>query len=79
MRKPDQRPLERAFELARTGQFKTKSLIATAMLREGFSLDEVAQLYGRELSRQLRMAARAANPQAARPATAEHISQREAP
>lgn len=46
--------LERAFTLAGTGQFGTKGEIAKAMAREGFSIDELRQLHGNSLSRQLK-------------------------
>lgn len=42
--------LERAFELARSGRYRTVSEVKRAVLAEGYSL---AQLEGRALSRQL--------------------------
>lgn len=42
--------LERAFELARSGRYRTVSEVKRAVLAEGYSLD---QLEGRALSRQL--------------------------
>jgi hypothetical protein len=48
-----QTPLERAFQLARSGRFAKVSEIKQALTAEGFS---VAQLTGRLLSNQLRTA-----------------------
>lgn len=42
--------LERAFELARSGRYRTVSEVKRAVLAEGYSL---AQFEGRALSRQL--------------------------
>lgn len=46
--------LERAFTLARTGAFRSKSEIAKALWREGYRLDDLAQLTGPTMTRQLR-------------------------
>jgi hypothetical protein len=59
--------LERAFALARTGEFRSKGEIAKALSREGFSVDELRQLHGISLSRQLKeicRASRAEQPEA---------------
>lgn len=60
MRKPHQSPVERAFELARTGAFEQKAQIAVHMVREGWGGHELAQLWGPSMSRQLREACRSA-------------------
>lgn len=46
--------LERAFEIAREGQFNSLSKIAGQLAREGYTLDEQRQLFGATLARQLR-------------------------
>lgn len=43
-------PLERAFELARSGRFRTVSEVKQAVAAEGYAM---AQFQGRSLSRQL--------------------------
>lgn len=48
-----ERPLERAFALAKTGQFKNKAQIARAMRLEGYSYADLAYLEGVSLSRQI--------------------------
>lgn len=48
------RPLERAFALARTGRYAGKGEIAKALHQEGFSVEDLRQLHGNALSRQLR-------------------------
>lgn len=53
--------LERAFSLARTGAFKSRSDISKALKREGYLLDDLAQLTGPTLSRQLRAICNAAS------------------
>ena len=45
--------LERAFELARTGDYGTRSQIGRALEREGYTISEVAQLAGASVTRQL--------------------------
>lgn len=47
------RPLERAFELARTGRFRNKSEIGRAMREEGYTYSDLTYLEGTHLSRQL--------------------------
>jgi len=49
---PNQTALERAFELARSGKFKTVSELKTAIGKEGYL---VSQLDGPMLQRQLRV------------------------
>jgi len=46
--------LQRAFELADSGDYKRVSEIREVMTREGFTLRELSQLSGRHLARQLR-------------------------
>lgn len=53
-------PLERAFELARTGRYGTMGQIANALAKEGYTIDERRQLFGTTLSRQLRDICRSA-------------------
>ncbi|WP_420472171.1 MULTISPECIES: hypothetical protein [unclassified Brevundimonas] len=46
-------PLERAFELARTGLYRSRSEIARAMEKDGYTMADVNQLEGTALTRQL--------------------------
>lgn len=46
-------PVERAFELARTGAWRSRSEIARAMEKEGYTMADVNQLEGTSLTRQL--------------------------
>lgn len=46
-------PVERAFEIARTGACRSRSEIARAMEREGYTMADVNQLEGTALTRQL--------------------------
>jgi hypothetical protein len=59
--KPNVNALERAFELARTGEFVTIGQIKTRLKREGYSSDLVVGSY---LSAQLRDLMRMADPEA---------------
>jgi len=56
--------LLRAFDLADSGKYSTVSEIRAVMAREGFSLAELSQLSGRQLTRQLRARMAAARPKA---------------
>ncbi|KQW80750.1 hypothetical protein [Brevundimonas sp. Root1279] len=56
------RPLERAFALARSGECATKADIAKALHNEGYRGEELRQLHGPSLSRQLRDLCRANRP-----------------
>lgn len=53
MRNPSVHPVARAFELARSGAFRTRSEIARAMESEGYMIGDCDQLSGSALSRQL--------------------------
>jgi len=46
--------LQRAFELAESGDCSTIREIRAALIRDGFSLWQLSQLGGKELARQLR-------------------------
>lgn len=46
-------PVERAFEIARAGACRSRSEIARAMEREGYTMADVNQLEGTALTRQL--------------------------
>ena len=46
--------LQRAFELADTGKYARVSDVRSALVREGFSLRQLSQLGGKDLSRQLK-------------------------
>lgn len=46
--------LQRAYELAESGAYSRVSEIRAAMTREGFSLQQLAQLGGRQLARELK-------------------------
>lgn len=54
---PNKTPLERAFELARSGRFENVSAIKTELSAEGYS---VAQVTGPMLMRQIRDVLKAA-------------------
>lgn len=45
--------LERAFELARTGDYGTRSQIGRALEKEGYTISDVSQLAGVGITRQL--------------------------
>lgn len=45
--------LERAFELAHTGEFATRSQIGRALEKEGYTIADVSQLAGVGITRQL--------------------------
>ncbi len=46
--------LERAFSLAESGAYRSKAEIARALWQEGYRLDDLAQLSGPTMSKQLR-------------------------
>lgn len=46
-------PVERALEIAKTGAYRSRSEIARAMEREGYTMADVNQLEGTSLTRQL--------------------------
>jgi hypothetical protein len=46
-------PVERAIEIARSGVYRSRSEIARAMEREGYTMADVNQLEGTSLTRQL--------------------------
>lgn len=46
-------PVERAFELAKTGIYRSRSEIARAMEKDGYTMADVNQLEGTSLTRQL--------------------------
>lgn len=46
--------LRRAFELADSGNYSSVSSIRAALVREHFTLHQLSQLAGRQLSKQLR-------------------------
>lgn len=46
-------PVERAFEMAKTGVFRSRSEIARAMEKDGYTMADVNQLEGTSLTRQL--------------------------
>lgn len=58
---PRPSPVERAFEHARSGRFRTRSEIGKAMEREGYTICEVMQLQGRSVTNQLNGLCRAAS------------------
>lgn len=60
MTTPATHPVERAFEMARTGDYRVRAEISRAMGREGFSISEREQLALPSLSRQLNDLCRAA-------------------
>lgn len=51
--RPTGNPVARAFEMAHSGAFRTRSEITKAMEAEGFTIAECDQLAGPSLSRQL--------------------------
>lgn len=61
MTAPATHPVERAFEMARTGDYRVRAEISRAMGREGFSISEREQLALPSLSRQLNDLCRAAH------------------
>ncbi|MFC7377302.1 hypothetical protein [Brevundimonas sp. GCM10030266] len=46
-------PVEQAFELARTGLYRSRSEISRAMEKSGYTMADVNQLEGTSLTRQL--------------------------
>jgi hypothetical protein len=59
MRPGDKSTVERAFELARTGSYRTIEGLVKGLNREGF-LDPVGQLSGHSIRKQLRALMKAA-------------------
>ncbi|QDH74585.1 hypothetical protein [Brevundimonas sp. M20] len=53
-------PVEQAFALAKTGQYRSRSEIARAMEKSGYTMADVNQLEGTSLTRQLNGLCRAA-------------------
>jgi hypothetical protein len=53
-------PVERAFQLARTGHFRVRGDISKALEKEGYTVAEVYQLQGAAITRQINDLCRAA-------------------
>ncbi|RZI57155.1 MAG: hypothetical protein EOP94_03905 [Zymomonas sp.] len=61
MSEPRPSTIERAFEHARSGRFRTRSQIGKAMAREGYTISEVVQLQGPAITKQLNTLCRKAS------------------
>ena len=64
MTTPATHPIERAFQLAKSGDYRARSEISKAMSKEGFTISECEQLSLPSLSRQLNDLCRAMHQQA---------------
>jgi hypothetical protein len=60
--------LQRAYELADSGEYSRVSQIRATLVREGFSLHALSQLSGRQLARQLKARIAAAQGKQSAPA-----------
>lgn len=56
----DKTVLERAFEMARTGDYATRSHIGRALEKQGYTISDVSQLAGAGITRQLNALCRVA-------------------
>lgn len=60
MTQPATHPIERAFQMARSGDYRARGEISRAMGKEGFTISECEQLTLPSISRQLNDLCRAA-------------------